>query len=342
MPYQTIQPTSKWRLYMTDLQKSQSAHSGCPRRFSERNARRFRCRPPHRLKAQDRSWAHCEPILSNAIWENDLSLFGNGQRVAARSPFCGHLQSAHPCVSPTYSYSAHPERRCAAVAGSWNGPERDIIFPARPPEPGYMGQSDFTIADELGVMIAGQAVPHLAFFPNFRSGSTAAGNTCVVLWGMGKSFTGAAENLAGKPYVGAWWRAAQKPTGPTAFRRFPHLTTDQREDITSAMMPSVGPLRMTPAQQPGEGTENGAVESRTGIFKKAMLIRHCPCAAAADSQRFEVTGTSSTRWYGPAQQSSEGLLLVQAERTHLTPLGRSGAPPLFTEIVPQSRRRAGS
>jgi len=40
-----------------------------------------------------------------------------------------------------------------------SGPERDIIF-RQTPEPGYMGQSDFTHADEPGVMIAGQPFPH--------------------------------------------------------------------------------------------------------------------------------------------------------------------------------------
>jgi hypothetical protein len=69
-----------------------------------------------------------------------------------------HLQSEHPLAFPDDRIRRTLERRVRQWR-ALNGPERDIIF-RQTPEPGYMGQSDFTHADELGVTIAGLPFPH--------------------------------------------------------------------------------------------------------------------------------------------------------------------------------------
>jgi hypothetical protein len=72
-----------------------------------------------------------------------------------------HLQSLYPLAFPDDRIRRTLERRIRQWR-ALNGPERDIIF-RQSPEPGYMAQSDFTHADDLGVMIAGKAFPHLLY-----------------------------------------------------------------------------------------------------------------------------------------------------------------------------------
>jgi len=60
-----------------------------------------------------------------------------------------------------------------------------------------MGQSDFTHADELGVMIARPAVPRTCFITS--SWSTAAGNTLASFFGGEKLQRRLAEKTCSKP-----------------------------------------------------------------------------------------------------------------------------------------------
>ncbi|WP_143033551.1 hypothetical protein [Roseicitreum antarcticum] len=90
-------------------------------------------------------------------WENDLLPLLEMDSALQAVTLLRHLQSAHPLAFPDDRIRRTLERRVRPWR-ALSGPERDIIF-RQTPEPGYMGRSDFTHADELGVMIAGQPFP---------------------------------------------------------------------------------------------------------------------------------------------------------------------------------------
>jgi hypothetical protein len=100
-----------------------------------------------------------------------------------------HKTSEHPLAFLDDRIRRTLERRIRQWR-ALNGPERDIML-RQSPEPGYMAQSDFTHADDLGVMIAGQSFPHLLY--HFVMAYSRWEHVGVVLGG--ESFTALAENL---------------------------------------------------------------------------------------------------------------------------------------------------
>ena len=116
-----------------------------------------------------------------------------------------HLQTLHPLAFPDDRIRRTLERRIRQWRAQ-NGPERDIIV-RQSPEPGYMAQlyaksglrkigptqngADFTHADDLGVMSAGQPFPHLLY--HFVMVYSRWEHVGVVLGG--ESFTALAGNL---------------------------------------------------------------------------------------------------------------------------------------------------
>jgi hypothetical protein len=96
-----------------------------------------------------------------------------------------------------------------------NGAEREIFFAQEHP-PGRLGLSDFTVADELGVSIAGLVLDHRLYQFTFAHSGWRHAN--VVLGG--ESFQ--ALTLACRRHCG-WPAGCPKNTAPTACRR--RLTT---------------------------------------------------------------------------------------------------------------------
>ena len=156
MAYKPI-TDQQMRLYMTDLQNHSQRTAAARAGFSERTARRFDADPTPPSK---RKIAHGRTVSDplERYWENDLLPLLEMDSALQAVTLLRHLQSAHPLAFPDDRIRRTLERRVRQWR-ALNGPERDIIF-RQTPEPGYMGQSDFTHADELGVMIAGQPFPH--------------------------------------------------------------------------------------------------------------------------------------------------------------------------------------
>ena len=92
-----------------------------------------------------------------------------------------------------------------------NGGEREIFFAQEHP-PGRLGLSDFTVADELGVSIAGLALPHRLY--QFAFAHSGWRHASVVLGG--ESFQ--AWPRACRMRCG-WPAACPRSTAPTACRR---------------------------------------------------------------------------------------------------------------------------
>ena len=142
------------RLYMSDLQTHSQRTSAARAGFSERTARRFDADP---TLPSNRKIAHGRTVTDPlaGYWEGDLlPLLGKDSTLQAIT-LLRHLQALHPLAFPDDRIRRTLERRVRQWR-ALSGPERDIIF-RQTPEPGYMGQSDFTHADELGVMKIGRA-----------------------------------------------------------------------------------------------------------------------------------------------------------------------------------------
>lgn len=219
------------RLYMTDLQNHSQRTAAARAGFSERSARRFNAdsTPP-----SERKIVHGRTVADplEGYWENDLLPLLENDSALQAVTLLRHLQSEHPVVFPDDRIRRTLERRVRQWR-ALNGPERDIIF-RQTPEPGYMAQSDFTHADELCVMIAGQAFPHLLY--HFVMVYSRWEHVGVVLGG--ESFTALAENLQQ-----ALWSLGGVPQNhrtDSLSAAFRNLTAEQREDMTKRYDAFVG------------------------------------------------------------------------------------------------------
>jgi hypothetical protein len=159
------------RPYLSDLQNQSQRTSAARAGFSERTARRF----------------DADPL--EGFWEDDLLPLLDKDSALQAVTLLRHLQSKHPLAFPDDRIRRTLERRVRQWQ-ALKGPERDIIF-RQTPEPGYMAQSDFTHADELGVTTAGQPFAHLLY--HFVLVYSRWGHVGVVLGG--ESFSALAENL---------------------------------------------------------------------------------------------------------------------------------------------------
>ena len=317
------------RVYMTDLQKHSQRTAAARAGFSERTARRFDADPippSHRKIVHGRTVA--DPLED--YWETDLLPLLEKDSALQAVTLLRHLQSAHPLAFPDDRIRRTLERRVRQWR-ALSGPERDIIF-RQTPEPGYMGQSDFTHADELGVTIAGQPFAHLLY--HFVMVYSRWEHVGVVLGG--ESFTALAENLQQ-----ALWSLGGVPQNhrtDSLSAAFRNLTVDQREDMTKRYDAFVGHYGMDASRNNrGEAHENGAVESQNRHLKKAidqaLILRGSRDFATIEDYRHFIDTLV-------ARRNKQRVAAVQAERTHLTPLPQRRTTD-FTEIVAPVTRTGG-
>ena len=145
-----------------------------------------------------------------------------------------------------------------------HGPEQEIYFAQEHP-PGRMGLSDFTVADGLGITIAGQAFPHLIYqFVLAHSGWRHA----QVIVG-GESFV----SLAGAMQT-ALWRLGGVPAEhrtDSLSAAFKNLAQDAADDLTRRYEDLCAHYGMAASRcNPSQSHENGSVESRHGSLKTAL------------------------------------------------------------------------
>lgn len=317
------------RLYMTDLHNHSQRTAAARAGFSERTARRFDADPTPPSK---RRIVHGRTVTDplEGYWENDLlPLLANDSALQAIT-LLRHLQGLHPVAFPDDRIRRTLERRVRRWR-ALKGPERDIIF-RQTPEPGYMAQSDFTHAGELGVTIAGQPFAHLLY--HFVMVYSRWEHVGVVLGG--ESFTALAENLQQ-----ALWSLGGVPHNhrtDSLSAGFRNLTADECEDITKRYEAFVGHYGMDASRNNrGEAHENGAVESQNRHLKKAieqaLILRgSCDFACVEDYRRFVDMLV--------ARRNRQRAAAVQAERAHLKPLPQRRTTD-FTEIVVPVTRTGG-
>ena len=317
------------RLYMTDLQNHSQRTAAARAGFSERTARRFDADPtlPSQRKIVHRRTV-ADPL--EGYWETDLLPLLENDSALQAVTLLRHLQGLHPLAFPDDRIRRTLERRVRQWR-ALSGPERDIIF-RQTPEPGYMAQSDFTHADELQVMIAGQPFRHLLY--HFVMVYSRWEHVGVVLGG--ESFTALAENLQQ-----ALWSLGGVPQNhrtDSLSAAFRNLTADQREDITKRYDAFVGHYGMDASRNNrGEAHENGAVESQNRHLKKAieqaLILRGSHDFATIEEYRCFIDLTV-------ARRNKQRVAAVQAERAHLKPLPQRRTTD-FTEIVARVTRTGG-
>jgi transposase InsO family protein len=150
-----------------------------------------------------------------------------------------------------------------------NGQEREIFFAQAHP-PGRLGLSDFTVCDELGVMVDGQALPHRLYqFTFAHSGWRHARLTLG-----GESFQALTAGLQD-----ALWMAGGVPEEhrtDSLSAAFNNLA--EQEELTRRYADLCQHYGMRASRNNrGESHENGAIEARQGSLKvaleQALLLR---------------------------------------------------------------------
>lgn len=149
--------------------------------------------------------------------------------------------------------------------GQWraeHGTEREIFFAQEHP-PGRLGLSDFTVADDLGIGIAGLALPHRLY--QFAFAHSGWRHARVVLGG--ESFQALACGLQE-----ALWMAGGVPEEhrtDSLSAAFNNLA--EEEELTRRYRGLCEHYGVRASRNNlGESHENGAIESRQGSLKRAL------------------------------------------------------------------------
>jgi hypothetical protein len=166
----------------------------------------------------------------------------------------------------------HPERFSGAVLRTlqrrvrqWraeNGSDREIFFAQKHP-PGRLGLSDFTVADELSVTVAGIGLAHRLY--QFSFAHSGWRHARVVLGG--ESFQALNSGLQE-----ALWLAGGTPEEhrtDSLSAAFNNLA--EHEELTRRYSELCTHYRMRASRNNlGQSHENGAIESRQGSLKRAL------------------------------------------------------------------------
>ena len=254
--------TEQLRIYMDHREESGQQVAAAKAGISPRSARRIDRRGGRLVEPQARTWrTRSDPL--DGVWDGVVEplLVREAGGIQATA-LLRHLQQLHPGRFPDGTLRTL-QRRLAA----WHlehGAEPELIF-RQEPVPGRMGLSDFTVADDLGVTVGGQAQPHRLY--HFRLAYSGWCSASVVLGG--ESFTALAEGLrAALAALGAVPHEHRTDSLSAAFR---NLTADQAVDQTRAYAALMASYGMRPTRNnPGESHENGAIESPQGHLKRAL------------------------------------------------------------------------
>ena len=250
------------RLYMTKRTQHTQVAAAAMAGISERTARHLDKDPrlPSQTKTK-RSWRTREDPLI-AVWPRALEMLTGPAGLMAVSIFETLQEEFGAEVMPD-STRRTLERRIS----DWralHGADKEVFFPQRH-DPGRQGLSDFTVADELGVTIAGQAFPHRLY--HFRLAYSGWEHARVILGG--ESFSAFSEGLQD-----ALWKLQGAPasTAPNSLSAaFKNLDRDTQLDFTRRYDELSRHYGMTATRNnTGVAHENGSIESPNGHLKRRL------------------------------------------------------------------------
>jgi hypothetical protein len=245
-------------IYMTRSRHLDQEAAAATAGFSARTARRIDKDP--RLPSQKRlprTWRTRSDPLTD-IWPRALDMLKIPD-IMAVTIFEDLQDELGPDVLPD-SVRRTLERRVARWR-ALHGDDKEIFFPQRH-DPGRQALSDFTVADSLGVTIAGEPFPHRLY--HFRLACSGWEHARVILGG--ESFSAVAEGLQD-----ALWRLGGVPhehRTDSLSAAFKNLDRDAQRDFTKRYAELCRHYGMEATRNnPGVANENGSIEAANGHIK---------------------------------------------------------------------------
>ena len=227
--------------------------------ISERSARRIDGSDNLPSQRAERLWrTRSDPLAS--VWDAEVVPLLQHDAALNAVTLLEELQRRYPG-----SYDSSVLRTLQRRLRQWravHGGEREVFFAQEHP-PGRLGLSDFTVADELGVLIDGVAFPHRLY--QFALAHSGWRHAAVVTGG--ESFLALSVGLQA-----ALWRLGgvpQEHRTDSLSAAFNNLAEQQQ--LTQRYDDLCGHYGLRASRcNPGESHENGSIESRHGSLKTAL------------------------------------------------------------------------
>ena len=227
--------------------------------LSERSAQRIELSAGLPSQRESRAWrTRSDPL--EPVWDREVVPLLESDGALNAVTLLEELQRRYPG-----DYDTSVLRTLQRRVRQWRavyGPEREVYFAQEHP-PGRLGLSDFTVCDELGVIIAGTAFPHRIYqFALAHSGW----RFCLVLEG-GESFIALSSGLQS-----ALWRLGGVPEEhrtDSLSAAFNNLAEEQELTRRYAALCQHYGMRASRCN-PGQSQENGSIESRHDSLKTAL------------------------------------------------------------------------
>jgi transposase len=215
-----------------------------------------------------RSWkTRSDPF--EGVWQNELvPLLESSPKLEART-LLEELQKRYP--------DQYPEKQLRTLqrrVKQWkaiSGPEKEVIFRQKNP-PGWQSISDFTNADELGVIIGGEPFQHLLY--HFRL--SFSGHEFAQVVQGGESYPALAEGLQNAFWsIGGVTETHRTDSLSAAYKNCSDKT---KEEFTQSYSQFCEHYSIEPTRNnKGISHENGAIESPNGHLKnrldQALMLR---------------------------------------------------------------------
>ena len=228
--------------------------------ISERSARRIEHGEALPSQREERAWrTRTDPLA--AVWDGEVVPLLEADGALNAVTLLEELQRRYPGSYSTAILRTLQLRRVRQWRAV-HGPEREVFFAQEHP-PGRLGLSDFTVCDELGVVIAGVAFPHRIYqFALAHSGWRHA-----VVFEGGESFVALSTGLQS-----ALWRLGGVPEEhrtDSLSAAFNNLAEEQELTRRYAGVCEHYGMRASRCN-PGQSQENGSIESRHDSLKTAL------------------------------------------------------------------------
>ncbi len=227
--------------------------------ISERSARRIEHSDGLPSQREERAWrTRVDPLA--AAWDSEIVPLLEADAALGAVTLLEELQRRYPG-----DYGTAILRTLQRRVRQWrsvHGPEREVFFAQEHP-PGRLGLSDFTVCDELEVVIAGVAFAHRIYqFALAHSGWRHA-----VVFEGGESFIALSTGLQS-----ALWRLGGVPEEhrtDSLSAAFNNLA--EKEELTRRYAALCKHYDMRASRcNPGQSQENGSIESRHDSLKTAL------------------------------------------------------------------------
>ena len=225
----------------------------------DRSARRIENSEALPSQRKERAWrTRADPLAS--VWSSEVVPLLEADAMLNAVTLLEELQRRYPG-----SYGPDMLRTLQRRVRQWramHGPEREVFFAQEHP-PGRLGLSDFTVCDELEVVVAGVAFPHRIYqFALAHSGWRHA-----VVFEGGESFIALSVGLQS-----ALWRLGGVPEEhrtDSLSAAFNNLAEEQELTHRYAALCRHYDMRASRCN-PGQSQENGSIESRHDSLKTAL------------------------------------------------------------------------